>query len=267
MYRMVRTVIALVVAIMLQVGNCLYAVAEMAEYANENASISEEVAIEIAIADFEHTTGFTRQEINEYFTIHTSYYRYDNGVQTWNVYLHYALVEDALCFYGVEMDAVSGRVYSSGPKRFREMLCVYNEYDAFRDYSKHYVAIWEETFGTPFYLWDYRQTAEYVQEHYSLGYFCNASDATLPEEFDIPYEQALEMATDMFSVTYGTDQSREECIYVSSTFHTSYILADVCDGNRERYRAWEFNFYNESPVCLGTVYVLSPSGVTGILRR
>lgn len=240
-----------------------------AEGGQMDPAITREVAINLALSEFVQTTQVSKEWVLDNFDIAAGHYVYENGQAIWQVVFDYLAIEDPLCKYTAEIDANTGRIFSAGPARFIEMIEVYDEYELFTDYTECQIAIYEERYGRPSELWNYRQIAAYIEDNYSKRHFLSdSSDAALPTDDDISYADALAIAKAKYYVEtekYGIQSISKENLQWSSTFHTSFIGAfDSAQGNRQRHRAWEFGFYDVTGKTLCHVYVLSPDGTVDI---
>lgn len=223
--------------------------------------ITQDAAVEIAIQECMAITSYDRDFMDENFEASARQHSFENGTQVWFVRLLYLPVNDSSCFMNVEIDAASGHVYDVGPARFTEMLKVYDEFEFFFDYSRHYTAMYAERYGLPTMLWNYEQYAEYTAEHFSIASFAAYLDATLPTEEDISYEEAVAIArSKCASLLAGTDKEGKVAAE-SSIFHASCSYAfGGLQGDRECKRVWEFQFHDANILPICTVYILSPTG-------
>lgn len=240
-----------------------------AEPIQKEPAITREAAIDLTISEFVQTTGASREWLLGNFDIAAGYYVYENGQAIWQVIFDYLPIEDKLCKYTAEIDANTGEIFSAGPARFMDMIGVYDEYELFSEFTECQIAIYEERYGLPSILWDYRQMAAYIAENYSRRHFLSdSSDAALPTDDDISFEDALAIAIAKYYVEtekYGVQSIPMANLQWSSTFHTSFIGAfDSAQGNRQRHRSWEFCFYDATGKALCHVYVLSPDGTVDI---
>lgn len=226
----------------------------------EDTRLTEAEAITIARNQFLSVTGWDAQTLDESFEITTFLQDWPNGTATWSVRLHYTPVND-ICFYGVELDASTGKVYSAGPERFARMLRVYDEYDRFGDYTAYHQQQYEWRWGLPASQWRYEQIAAFTAAHYTLGGFVAHSDAVLPTDADLPYEEALELAWAAVDRHLTEANRTDELVTWASTFHSDFVRAfGGMEGERQRRRVWEFNFLDNNSRPLVTVYVGSPDG-------
>ncbi|MBQ7850055.1 MAG: hypothetical protein IJ343_10060 [Clostridia bacterium] len=226
----------------------------------EDTRLTEAEAIAIARNRFLADTGWDAQTIDDSFEITTLLQDWPNGTSTWSVRLHYRPV-DELCFYGVELDALTGEIYSAGPERFAEMLKVYEEYDRFEDYTAYHRQQYEWRWGLPASQWRYEQIAAFTAAHYTLGSFVAHSDAVLPTAADLPYEEALKLAFAAMDEQLSAAGRTDELVSWASTFHGEFVRAfGGMEGERQRRRVWEFVFLDNDARPLVTVYVGSPDG-------
>lgn len=228
----------------------------------EDTRLTEAEAIRIARERFLADTGWEEAAIDESFEITTFQQDWPNGTSTWSVRLHYTPVDD-ICFYGAELDAVTGEIYSAGPERFAEMLKVYEEYDRFEDYTAYHQQRYEWRWGLPASQWRYEQVAAFTAAHYTLGNFVAHSDAVLPTGADLPYDEALALAFAAMDEQLSAAGRTDELVTWASTFHSDFVRAfGGMEGERARRRVWEFSFLDNDEQPLVTVYVSSPDGET-----